>query len=847
MRYQLSGIAVLTLLLLPASALRADNSWVPAAGPGGQWHDADRWTSGVPTALQDVVLNVPTTSSFARIHDPIEPAVAASVRVGDEKGNFGCLRISSGSLIVRLVPGNTASGQLQIGSQGGDGKCSLSGAGIGTDRDIVLGSGSGATGQLRVDPDSRLVCRRLRLSTSVSTSGRLIVYGGDSDIRMDRLLTGNGEASLLFVAAPHVSQITSLLPPMLGGRLKVNLRNFSGNDAEVLFIENLSDRPCVGGFDEVVIVDGASGYYELTYEGGDGNDLALRRSEVPVDNYTTWQGLHFAPSDDPKITRPMADPDSDGLSNAAEYAMGRSPLQPESIGPQGNSSLDGGIVTATIDYVTRTDRPDVHLIPLARPTGDIWQSKPFDIAQTGIDGNVAQIRATAHAFLDIEVKLYAELLPEPGRTLNVLLIVVDDLNDWVGCLQGHPQAHTPHLDRLAARGMLFREAHAAATICNPSRISLLTGVRPATSGVYRNPQEFRDNRLLGSALTMPQHYRNNGYTAAGAGKVFHDPDPQSWDEYWPSMTRYRPRDALPAERHQNGILTRGTQFDWGPLDVSVSRMSDFKIARWVGGRIESQPPGSPLFLACGFRRPHLPFFAPAKYFDRFGSVDLPPTDPYDLDDLPLPALNTLGGEDQAAVEEANQWEAAVRGYLAATTFVDDQLGRLLDSLDDSPHGRNTIIVFTSDHGFFLGQKRHWRKQVLWNHCTHVPLVIVAPGTTTPGTVCDSAVSLLDIFPTLADLSELPRLSQMEGESLVPMLEDGTRQRSRPVLTTRYRKEHSVRDDRYHLIQYADGSRELYDVWLDRHEWNNLAEEPGYQEIVDRLSASLPTHNARNDP
>lgn len=219
---------------------------------------------------------------------------------------------------------------------------------------------------------------------------------------------------------------------------------------------------------------------------------------------------------------------------------------------------------------------------------------------------------------------------------NILFIAIDDLNDWIGCLGGHPQTRTPNLDRLARQGVLFTNAHCAAPLCNPSRAALLTGVRPSTSGVYTNRQPFRQSSITKEAVTLPMHLRAHGYRVIGSGKVFHGgfPDPPSWDDYWPSQQQNKPPDPQPPKLPANGIPGSGNM-DWGPVDVADEEMGDMKVVEWVSRHLAKKVT-EPLFLGCGIFRPHLQWYVPRKYFEMFpvNTIQLPPVKEDDLDDVP---------------------------------------------------------------------------------------------------------------------------------------------------------------------------------------------------------------------
>lgn len=429
------------------------------------------------------------------------------------------------------------------------------------------------------------------------------------------------------------------------------------------------------------------------------------------------------------------------------------------------------------------------------------------------------------------------------RRPNVLFLAIDDLNDWTGFLGGHPQSKTPNLDRLAARGMSFGRAYCAAPACNPSRAALLTGIRPSTSGVYTNSQPWRP--AMPDAVTLPQHFMKAGYEVLGGGKIFHGSfeDPASWQEYFP-----RPGDPMPPGRPVNGI-PRTAHFDWGPVDVPDEAMSDHKVVDWAIDQLD-RPHETPLFLAVGLFRPHLPWYAPRRDFDAHPAAEvvLPEVPDDDLADVPRAGRRMAKPEgDHRKVLEHDQWQEAVQGYLASIAFADRQVGRLLDALDRSPIADNTIIVMWGDHGWHLGEKQHWRKFALWEEATRVPFVIAAPGVAEPGSRCERTVSLMDVYPTLIDLCGLPERRELEGASLSPLLRDPTASWDRPALTTHGRKNHAVRSERWRYIRYEDGSEELYDHDLDPNEWRNLADDPEHGEIKAALAASLPMTDAPDAP
>lgn len=436
-----------------------------------------------------------------------------------------------------------------------------------------------------------------------------------------------------------------------------------------------------------------------------------------------------------------------------------------------------------------------------------------------------------------------------SERLNVLFIAVDDLNDWTGSLGGHPQAATPNMDRLAGRGVSFSRAYAAAPACNPSRTSVLTGVRPSTSGVYFNHTPWRPG--MKDAVTLPQHFMAHGYHVAGVGKIFHGrfKDPDSWNEY-KAIQNFggAVRKVARRDRSMSG-LNRGT-FDWGPIPAPDEEMPDMQAARWAAEYL-GRDHDKPFFLAVGIFRPHLPWYVPQRYFDQFASKDvrLPAVKKGDLKDVPPPgrALAIGSGSryegDHAAILETDNWRNGVAAYLASIAFADKCVGQVLDALEKSPYAKNTVVVLWGDHGWHLGEKEHWRKFTLWEEATRTPLTIVAPGVTPKGATCKRAVSLLDLYPTLIELCGLKSKDALEGRSIVPLLKNPKTSWPHAAVTTHGRNNHAVRSERWRYIKYADGTEELYDHDRDPDEWTNLAGDPKRKEVKEELSAWLPAVNA----
>lgn len=430
---------------------------------------------------------------------------------------------------------------------------------------------------------------------------------------------------------------------------------------------------------------------------------------------------------------------------------------------------------------------------------------------------------------------------------NVLFIAVDDLNDWISCLGGHPDCKTPNIDRLAKRGLLFTRSYCAAPACNPSRAALMTGVRPWTSGVYVNPQPWRP--AMPKTVTLPQHFMAHGYEAVGCGKIFHGryDDRASWNEYLK-----KGRDPRPSRKVLNDPTSRSGGIVWGVLDVDDSQMNDYKMASYAIDYLKRKH-DKPFFLACGIYRPHMPWQVPRKYYDMFPAdkIRLPKVLKTDLDDLPAAGKKMARPQgDHRKMLNSGNWRHAVQAYLASIAFADVQVGRLLDALDNSPHAGNTIVILWGDHGWHLGEKQHWRKFALWEEATRAPLMITAPGVTRPGSKCGRTVDFMSVYATLSELCGLPIPEHTEGPSLVPLLKSPTAKWDRPAVTTHGRGNHAVRSERFRYIRYANGDQELYDHDADPMEWKNLAGDSRYAAEIAALAKWIPgkeAPNAKFDP
>lgn len=489
------------------------------------------------------------------------------------------------------------------------------------------------------------------------------------------------------------------------------------------------------------------------------------------------------------------------------------------------------------------------------------------------------IKNTAMQFFCSAIILTVLCTSLQAQRPNVLFISIDDLNDWTSSQAGHPQAITPNIDRLCKQGLRFSNAHCSQAVCTASRNSLLSGLHPATTGWYSNTSSMRKSydRVMGDHKMLPQHFKDNGYKTMAAGKIFHagvsdykERTTAFWDEIAPKYevpkdlkergdgyggTHFYP---FPKEGSQivnryGREFTKGHSLCWGALDrddMPGGKMFDELIADWAVDQL-NQDHDKPFFLAVGFVRPHVPYTAPKEYFDLYDlkKIIMPEMPDDEMSDIPVMgksiAFGTIKTGDHYAVVNLSDtyWREMVYAYLACVSFVDDQLGKVLKALENSKHADNTIVVLWSDHGQHMGEKKHWRKQSLWEEATHVPLCFKVPGQNPNGRVCDRVVSLLDLYPTLVELCGLPKAEKLQGQSLVPLIRNPEMEWTKPVLSTWYYKNHAVRSENWRYIHYRDGSEELYDHRIDPGEHTNLALNPKYAHIIAEHKKWLPETDA----
>lgn len=448
---------------------------------------------------------------------------------------------------------------------------------------------------------------------------------------------------------------------------------------------------------------------------------------------------------------------------------------------------------------------------------------------------------------------------------NVLFIVSDDLNHWIGALHRNPQTRTPNIDRLAKSGVNFMHAYCASSVCNASRSAFMSGKRTATIGVYGNAYVPWSN-YINEAECINGYLKANGYETLGVGKLYHQggggahSEGVLWDDYVVGFgrvgggdddegdggpRRHRPTQGAAA---RNAPLRKGEnrvgEFVIAQPDIPDSETEDFKIAEWGAAQLSRQH-DKPFFLSVGFHKPHLPWIVPKKYFDLFPleTIELPPHISDDTKDLPRAAMHFAHNERWNLVMQQGgelAWKQVVQAYLASVAYLDAQVGIVLDALERGPNSRNTIVVFFGDHGWHLGEKERFGKSTIWEEAARAPLIWSVPGMTPAGVNCERTVDFLSFFPTLCDLVGLPKPAYLEGISIKPLLADPTIRWDHPALTTYGYKNHAIRSEKWRYIRYADGGEELYDEVADPYEWHNLAGDPKLAEVKRQLAAYLPT-------
>ena len=430
---------------------------------------------------------------------------------------------------------------------------------------------------------------------------------------------------------------------------------------------------------------------------------------------------------------------------------------------------------------------------------------------------------------------------------NVLFIIVDDLTTTLGCY-GNQSVCTPGMDTLAARGVRFDRAYTQFALCNPSRCSFLTGCYPEKTGVMDLTTSLR--KALPDEVTLPQHFKDNGYATGRVGKVFHVPDPKTKLDVELGSALHRDNKILteaktandPDDKPRSKAKGDGYNRTYAASSRPAADFTDYAIADDAIATLE-QFKAKPFFLAVGFIRPHTPFVAPKAFFEAIDTrqITLPPfysEGGEDLTQLPKASLRPNNNVFRYAAPTRDEARDAMQAYLASTSFVDSQIARVLEKLRELHLDENTIIVLTGDHGYQLGEHGLWAKQTLFEGANHVPLIIAAPGVQ-PGARSGLAEQV-DIYPTLCDLAELPKPKHLQGRSLKPMLDDPTAKGKQVAISTMIaphtkQRGHSLRTDAFRYITWEGGEELLYDLRTDADELHNLAKQPAQAERLTRLT------------
>ena len=427
---------------------------------------------------------------------------------------------------------------------------------------------------------------------------------------------------------------------------------------------------------------------------------------------------------------------------------------------------------------------------------------------------------------------------------NVLFIAVDDLNDWAG-YRGHPDAITPNMDGLAKQGVWFSRAYCQYALCGPSRATVMSGLQYHTLEMEKvSKKDNAKDSDVAKAMSkldadlLHTYFDKHGYKTMAVGKIMHEHVPEGSVDKSGGRGKWNHNRDAAGKKIESNFKSDKTLTDWGYYSGEEGEMSDALAADWAVERLGGTH-GRPFFLMVGFLRPHVPWHTPKKYFDLYDKekLTLPDYRKDDFDDISeagQSCINSGYPRTEWAIDN-KQWRNIVHAYLASITFADAQVGRVLAALEKSKYKDNTIVVLWSDHGYHMGEKNTFQKHTLWERSARTPLIIKAPSMTR-GARCDRNVQLIDLYPTLVDLCGLPENRKLEGRSLKPLLQNPIAKWDIPAFTVRKEGGKSVKYQNYRLIEYGDGSQELYNHEKDPHEWTNLAGNPECEKPLQMLKA-----------
>jgi uncharacterized sulfatase len=453
---------------------------------------------------------------------------------------------------------------------------------------------------------------------------------------------------------------------------------------------------------------------------------------------------------------------------------------------------------------------------------------------------------------------------------DVLFIIIEDLSPQRLGTYGNPVCKTPNLNRFANEGIRFDNSFCTGPPCNPSRASVLSGLRPETTGIKGNGDDWTS--ILEPGSTLPEHFQKNGYKTIGIGKTFHRTLREIYDDSdrWSEVIRekgFPTKEVILGESSEDPRvrpLKGSFRFLYGPSGLKEEEHKDSWLAQQTI-QVLSKEHDKPLFLTVGFQSAHLPFTAPDKYFDMYSiediglpenldisqfsilgylsnkNIEIPYNPPDDLEDTPL--TKNIGGQwGEVGLDKyfknKKMWREVIIAQYATTSFVDAQIGKILNALRESDREGRTIVVIWSDHGFQLGEHFQWRKSSLFDHTTRVILLMRVPGVTKPGSVCKRLVEATDIYPTLCDLCGIPIPNGLEGISIKPLLNDPNRSWKKAAFVSLKDEARSINTQRWRYTEYSGGELELYDHMKDPGEFTNLAQKPEHSKVVDSLSTLL---------